>query len=64
MYFKLLGSQALRESTSVAVSAVLTGARFAIASGPSLSLVDISVCDRFREGLRANTLLILLIRLV
>ena len=61
MYFQLLGSLALCETASVTGSAFSTGARLAVASGPSLSLVATSVCDRVQKGLRANTLDILLI---
>ena len=58
MYSELLGSIALCETTSVTGSTVSTGAKLAIASGPSLSLGDTSVYDQVREVLRANTLYI------
>ena len=61
MYSALLGSLDLCETAFVTGLEVSTGARLAVASRPSLSLVATSVCDRVQEGLRANTLFILLI---
>ena len=61
MYSELLGSLTLCETPSVTGSAVSTGARLAVDSGPSLFLDATSVCDWKWEGLRAKSLFILLL---